>query len=168
MIIRDVDIEKYGVIIKPFDSRNLTPNGYDLSIGCLRVYKEDGSKKPVCTDFDLGFGEKVTIKPGHTFLVGTKESLIMPDNVCGNIWIRSTYARKGIFGSFGIVDAGYRGDLTLSLCNQSNTEVEIAIGDRIAQIVFTMLNDNAAMSYEKRSGNYQDQKSITITKERYQ
>ena len=69
---------------------------------------------------------------------------------------------ESISRSFGKVDAGFHGTLTLSAYNASEKEVEIPIGDRFAQIVFEMLITVSAKTYEKRSGNYQGQRGVNL------
>lgn len=48
---------------------------------------------------------------------------------------RSSLSAKGIIAMFGTVDAGYRGELKVTLSNQSGRTFEVQHGDRIAQLV---------------------------------
>jgi dUTP pyrophosphatase len=48
---------------------------------------------------------------------------------------RSSLSAKGIMAMFGTVDAGYRGELKVTLSNQTRERFEIRHGDRIAQLV---------------------------------
>lgn len=154
VILRDSEIQELVVkgflISSSFKDENLTPNGYDLTVKSIRVDGEDSER------------EKALVKPHSVFWVSTSEEIRMPDDVGGKIWIRSSYARKGIFGSFGFVDAGFRGTLTLAFYNGSSSEVEISSGRTIAQITFLKMNGEAKKSYEKRSGNYQNQSGIKL------
>lgn len=133
-----------------FNEKNITPNGYDLTIASVKI---DGGEKEI---------EYAKIPPGKVFWVSTVERVSMPSNIGGELWIRSSYARKGVFGSFGFVDAGFRGTLTLSFFNGSSASLEISRGDRIAQLTFVRLDGNAESTYEKRSGNYQNQEGIRL------
>lgn len=49
---------------------------------------------------------------------------------------RSGMALRGIFPVGGIVDPGYRGELFVMLNNASDEDVELQVGDRVAQLVF--------------------------------
>ena len=153
-ILNDSEIEelvKAGKLISSsFSPANLTPNGYDLTIDSIRLDGQDGEV------------EEAAVKPFSLFWVSTSETVDMPPNIGGKIWIRSSYARKGIFGSFGFVDAGYRGSLTLAFFNGSSKEVNISRGKTIAQITFLKMDGNAEKTYEKRSGNYQDQVGLRL------
>ncbi len=139
---------KGQLIAEEFRNESVTPNGYDLRAAVLRY---DGN--------EMGSG---SIPAGKHFLVATLEYLLLPEDVMGQIWVRSSYARRGVIGSFGAVDAGYHGTLTLSFFNSGNEELQINRGDRIAQIVFHRMESIPEKSYSQRSGNYQGSRGITI------
>ncbi|RLI63916.1 MAG: dCTP deaminase [Candidatus Asgardarchaeum californiense] len=155
-IFSDKDIEnsiKNGELgIEPFDPKNLTPNGYDLTIDEIYIKK---------TDQHINEGMAV-IPPLTWFAISTKEFVKMGSQIASQLWIRSSYARKGIMASFGKVDAGFHGTLTISCFNSNDTEIEIPIGDRFCQIVFEHLSSTPSELYEKKSGNYQNQRGIKL------
>ena len=139
--------------IEPFVEKNLTPNGYDLTIDEIYIKKTDQYIKD-------GIAK---IPPLTWFAVSTREFVKMGAKVVSQLWIRSSYARKGIIASFGKVDAGFHGTLTISCFNASHEEVEIPIGDRFCQIVFEELSSKPEELYENRSGNYQNQRGIKLS-----
>lgn len=139
--------------IEPFVEKNLTPNGYDLTIDEIYIKK---------TDQYINDGI-AKIPPLTWFAVSTREFVKMGAKVVSQLWIRSSYARKGIIASFGKVDAGFHGTLTISCFNASHEEVEIPIGDRFCQIVFEELSSKPEELYENRSGNYQNQRGIKLS-----
>ncbi|WP_010901022.1 dCTP deaminase [Thermoplasma acidophilum] len=149
MILNDSTIMRMvsdGLLISEnFDRGCLTPNGYDLRVDAIDVEGRQYS------EFEIG-------KNVH-FLVSTIEILKIPDDVVGMIWTRSSFARKGIFGSFGAIDAGYHGNLTLSFFN-AGSAVNLRRGERIAQIVFVKMIGSAEKPYHIRSGNYQNSRGI--------
>ena len=138
--------------IEPFIEKNLTPNGYDLSIDEVYLKKTDQHIKEGIA----------TIPPLTWFAISTKEFVKMGPQITSQLWIRTSYARKGIMASFGKVDAGFHGTLTFGCFNASHEEVEIPIGDRFCQIVFENLSDAPNALYEERSGNYQNQRGVTL------
>ena len=138
--------------IEPFNPKHLTPNGYDLSIDEIYIRKTD---QHVTKD-------RASIPPLTWFAVSTKEYIKMGPQITSQLWIRSSYARKGIMASFGKVDAGFHGTLTISCFNANDTEVEIPIGDRFCQIVFEQLSEKAQSLYHERSGTYQNQRGVTL------
>jgi len=155
-IISDKDIENFmknnDLDIEPFNKKNLTPNGYDLSIDEVYIRKTDRHIKEGIA----------TIPPLTWFAISTKEFVKMGPQITSQLWIRSSYARKGVMASFGKVDAGFHGTLTFGCFNASDKEVEIPIGDRFCQIVFENLSSTADTLYDKRSGNYQNQRGVTL------
>jgi len=155
-VLSDADIKAFvkdGILtIEGYTERNLTPNGYDVTIE--EIWLPTTGER-----FRDG---KAVVPPASWFVIGTKEYLRLPPNLVGEIWIRTTWARKGILSSFGRIDAGFHGNLTFSALNASNQPVEIPIGERFAQVVFEELKNSPEKCYKERSGNYQGQRGITV------
>ena len=88
---------------------------------------------------DLSAAEAVELAPGHRATVGTGVSIALPDGYVGFVVPRSGLAaRHGItiVNSPGTVDAGYRGEIRITLLNTDAAEpYSIRPGDRIAQLV---------------------------------
>ena len=138
--------------IEPFIEKNLTPNGYDLSIAEVFIKKSGEHIK-----------EGMAIIPPLTwFAISTKEFVKMGPQITSQLWIRSSYARKGILASFGKVDAGFHGTLTISCFNSNDEPIEIPIGDRFCQIVFENMSSIPSELYDKKSGTYQNQRGIKL------
>jgi dUTP pyrophosphatase len=88
---------------------------------------------------DLKSNEDVTIYPGKWMLVGTGVRLEMPKGVVGLIHPRSGLALKHgitVLNAPGTIDSDYRGEIKVLLYNANTEPFDIAVGDRIAQIVF--------------------------------
>ncbi len=88
---------------------------------------------------DLTAAEAVRLEPGRRALVGTGVRIALPDGYVAFVVPRSGLAaRHGItiLNAPGTVDAGYRGEIKVSLLNTDPDEAfEIAAGDRIAQLI---------------------------------
>ena len=155
-ILSDIDIknsiEKKNLSIEPFNEKNLTPNGYDLSIDEIYIKKSDQHIKEGIA----------AIPPLTWFAISTKEFVKMGPDVTSQLWIRSSYARKGVMASFGKVDAGFHGTLTISCFNSNDETLKIPIGDRFCQIVFENMASIPSELYDKRSGNYQNQRGVKL------
>ncbi|TMA00998.1 MAG: dCTP deaminase [Methanobacteriota archaeon] len=153
-LLSDADILQYvakGEIgIEPFDAGNLTPNGYDVSVDEVVVPATEGKPDPN------------RIPPRARFAVSTRETIQLGRHVAGQIWLRTTWARRGVVASFGIIDAGFSGTLTFGAFNASSEPLELPIGERFAQVVFLTLESPASETYERRSGTYQYQKGVTF------
>ena len=88
---------------------------------------------------DLVSTEAVRIEPGRRVTVGTGVAVALPEGYAGFVVPRSGLAaRHGItiVNAPGTVDAGYRGELRVTLLNTDHSEpYDVAVGDRIAQLV---------------------------------
>jgi dCTP deaminase len=155
-ILSDKDILdglKAGYIgISDYNDRSLTPNGYDLRIAEISVRGDPEVKKE----------GTVTIPPRTMFYVSTIERVKMPSDVCAQLWLRTTWIRRGVIGAFGKIDAGFEGTLTLGAYNATDDPVELPIGERFCQMVFETLNSETLKDYSERSGHYQGQTGVTL------
>jgi dUTP pyrophosphatase len=88
---------------------------------------------------DLRAREDVVLRPGERKLVPTGVSISLPDGFVALIHPRSGLATKHgltIVNAPGTVDAGYRGEISVTLLNTDATQqIELQRGDRIAQMV---------------------------------
>jgi dUTP pyrophosphatase len=88
---------------------------------------------------DLVTTTDVTIAPGERVVVGTGIAVALPDGYVGFVTPRSGLAARlglGMVNSPGVLDAGYRGEVKLSLVNHDLREpVALRRGDRVAQLV---------------------------------
>lgn len=88
---------------------------------------------------DLHAVEALTLAPGARASVGTGIAVAIPGGHAGLVLPRSGLAAKrgiSLVNAPGLIDAGYRGELRVLLLNTDReTACEIAVGDRIAQLV---------------------------------
>ena len=101
----------------------------------------DGARLPMrATDGSAGADiccvEPFSIAPGERVGVSTGLSFEIPQGYYGRVAPRSGLAvRHGIDVLAGVIDSDYRGELIVLLVNFSDTPVEFAAGDRIAQLI---------------------------------
>ncbi len=88
---------------------------------------------------DLISTQALRLEPGQRALVGTGVSIALPEGFAAFVVPRSGLAAKHgitVVNSPGTVDAGYRGEIKVSLLNtDSNAAYDVAVGDRIAQLI---------------------------------
>jgi dUTP pyrophosphatase len=88
---------------------------------------------------DLVSAEAVVLEPGERATIGTGVSIALPDGYVAFVVPRSGLAAKHgitVVNSPGTVDAGYRGELRVTLLNTDSTvPYPVAVGDRIAQLI---------------------------------
>jgi dUTP pyrophosphatase len=103
------------------------------------------AQHPGDAGLDLRAAEGVTVKPGERAMVPTGVAVAIPDGHSGLVLPRSGLAsKKGLTlaNAPGLVDPGYRGEVFCAVVNLDLHEpVEIAAGDRIAQLVIVALPD---------------------------
>ena len=155
-VFSDVDIarlrQKGEIRIEPFRDENLTPNGYDVTIAEVAVPSEDVRIR----------AGQANVPPRARFAVATEEVVELGPGVAGELWLRTTWARRGVLASFGMIDSGFRGNLTLLAVNSGDEELAVPIGERFAQIVFHALTSASEKGYGQRSGHYQDQRGVRL------
>ena len=144
-------IEKGKITITPFSEDCLTPNGYDLHIGGIEH-----------DDTMITWTDEYQVDPKTDFRIVTMETIRCDASHVGFLHLKSRYARRGIQATFGKVDAGFWGTLTLGMFNGSKYSYPLKKGDKIVQIDFRKMNKPAQQLYEQRSGNYQHQKEKVI------
>jgi dUTP pyrophosphatase len=87
---------------------------------------------------DLHAREAVRLAPGDRAVVATGIALAIPGGYAGLVTPRSGLAARhgiSVVNGPGLVDAGYRGEISVILVNLSNEAFTIERGDRIAQLV---------------------------------
>jgi dUTP pyrophosphatase len=98
-----------------------------------------GRAHPGDAGTDLFAAQDVELAPGQRALVPTGIAIALPDGYAGFVHPRSGLAaRHGvtIVNAPGTVDAGYRGEIRVTLLNTDpDRPVRFARGDRIAQLV---------------------------------
>ncbi|WP_027020712.1 dUTP diphosphatase [Corynebacterium sputi] len=111
----------------------------------LRVLRLDpglpvpSREHPDDAGIDLRSVEDLVLEPGRRALVGTGIAVALPVGTVGLVHPRSGMAAKhglSIVNAPGTVDAGYRGEIKVSLINlDPETPIRISRGDRIAQLL---------------------------------
>lgn len=102
---------------------------------------------------DLSSSEAITLPPGQRATVGTGVSIALPAGFVAFIVPRSGLAAKHgitVVNSPGTVDAGYRGEIKVTLLNtDSSDSFEIAKGDRVAQMIVMPVTQARFIPVEK-------------------
>ena len=87
---------------------------------------------------DLQCKEAVTLDPGERVAVPTGIAVAVPNGYAGFVLPRSGHARRsgiGVVNGPGLIDSGYRGEISVLLINYGDQQVRFEAGDRIAQLV---------------------------------
>jgi dUTP pyrophosphatase len=100
----------------------------------------------------------VTLAPGARATVGTGVAVALPDGYAAFVHPRSGLsARHGVtvLNAPGTVDAGYRGEIKVTLLNtDTSTAVTLNRGDRIAQLVVQPVSRARFVEVERLPGSH--------------
>lgn len=104
--------------------------------GQVPVFKHEGD-----AGADVRAGEDKVISAGSFANVATGARVAIPDGYVGLLFARSGNGLKGIgiTHGVGVIDSGYRGELSVCLCNLGDEDMVVEEGDRIAQLVLVAL-----------------------------
>ncbi len=110
----------------------------------IKKLKENATIPTYGTEYAAGadlyacIDAEITINPGETQFIGTGIALEIPEGYAGLIYARSGLScKKGLApaNKVGVVDADYRGEITVALHNHSPEPKTIGPNERIAQMV---------------------------------
>jgi dUTP pyrophosphatase len=94
--------------------------------------------KPGDAGADLRSTVALTVPAGARVMVPTGVSIALPQGYVGLVHPRSGLAAKHgitVLNTPGTIDAGYRGEIMVILFNSSDSDFDVAVGDRIAQLL---------------------------------
>jgi dUTP pyrophosphatase len=104
--------------------------------------------------FDISASEDTVIPSGRHAAVPTGIAVAMPADFEAQVRPRSGLALKhgiGVLNSPGTIDPDYRGEIKVILFNLSDASYRVREGDRIAQLVFSRLDDVELVETEQLS-----------------
>jgi dCTP deaminase len=177
MILSDADIRRRltdgDLVVEPIADPELQiqPASIDLRLGreflefqrtnipCIHPNSEQEVDEYVEETY-VEEGEEFILHPGDFVLGTTKERIEVPPDLLGTVQGRSSLGRLAIVihATAGIIDPGYRGQITLELSNLGTAPVALSPDMRISQVIFTELKTPAESPYGRERGSkYQDQ-----------
>ena len=117
-------------------SKKIKPAGLTLRVEKIspwaklptRAYDHDSG-------LDLYSADYYSLVPGDRAIIKTGIKLAIPSGCAGLIWDKGGLAKNGIHTMAGVIDSGYRGELTVQLVNLSQDIYHIAPRQKIAQLL---------------------------------
>ena len=172
------EIAKGRIVIEPLDLTCIQPASVDIHLDRkVVVLKSWVSPHYIDVKQPLdGLAETVEIDekgnfslgPGEFALGSTMEYIGVPDDMMARLEGKSSLGRIGllIHATAGYVDPGWRGHLTLELCNVSRLPIILYNGMKISQISFHRLTTPADRPYgtPELGSKYQGQTDPTFTR----
>jgi len=128
-----------------FDAQYLEPATYDMRLGsdAFVVSGQSAGTK------DLAANPILIIGASEFALVGTFETLEMPNDIVGHFGLKSSLSRRGLYASVGTqIDPGFRGRLFVSLFNLTPAPIAIGYKDTFLTVEFERLERPPATGYD--------------------
>lgn len=86
--------------------------------------------------------EEVTFAPNSQERVRTGVAVEIPEGCVGLIWDKSSVSfNLGLKVMGGVIDSGFRGEVTMSLLNTSAKKVVLEKGQKVAQMIIQKYED---------------------------
>jgi len=107
--------------------------------------------------YDLRSDAATLVKARSRATVNTGVSIALPFGYVALVHPRSGLAAKHgitVLNAPGTVDAGYRGEILVTLVNHSDDDFHIEKGDRIAQIIFQKFESANFIQVEELPGSH--------------
>ena len=126
--------------IIPYDENNLTPVGYDLTVG--QFYYLNGKK------YELKDNESLKVPSNGTVLIESSEKITMPEDKSISAMINSKVSLSclGLSNISTTVDADWSGKLLIAIRNHSNKKVSMKKNSPFCTVVFFKNLSNATKS----------------------
>ena len=173
MILSDWDIrvylEKKLLVINPLFEDTIRENGVDLRFG-YRFCRFKGNNVVIDTRLmnvseaidciDVEEEKGFLIKPYEHVLATTLEWVELPHDLVGLVNLRSSFARAGIYIPPTIIDAGFKGNITIEVIGGPHP-VNIYPAQRFLHVVFARTSSPVYKPYQ---GKYQGQVNVTLPK----
>lgn len=152
MILPDWQIIELGErreMVAPFVRERVNPASIDLCISD-EVVDIANNRRVRCSDV-------IRINPGQYVLVSTVEAVRLPEDVAGQLVLKSSMGRRGVsMPAAGWVDPGFVGTLTVQL--SACVPVVLEVGQAFVQLVLYKMAGAPDRVY---AGHYQGQRGVT-------
>jgi dCTP deaminase len=162
-------IETGRLRVSPFVKRSVRENGMDFrladEIAHHNTFKEGFVLDPAKNEhIDKSYNvmkneSKLIISAHEQVLLSTLEYIGVPDDIAGFVELRSTWARHGLSMPPTIIDAGFKGTVTLEVVNNAPYAIKLRAKQRFAHIILEKLNNRTGKKY---NGNYNMQNGIKL------
>ena len=148
-------------LIYPFHYNQLQPCSYDLRLS-------NELKTVRGKSIDLMYGDYV-LKPNEFILGSTFEKVKIPSTVSAFFDGKSGLGRKGIGTHItaGFIDAGFEGNVTLEIKNNSDKQFRLSEGMLIGQLIFFELKSECMRPYGSDGLNSHYQNSVGTVLSKY-
>jgi len=162
MILAHSELEKIAKEFKNINPEDIKGSSIDLSIAerakipkekvVIDLFEDKPSDEKIDTFFDeIELAKGYELKPNNFFYTSTAEYIKIPENMCGIILPRSTFARIGMsLPSSMYANPGYEGHLPLIIHNHSPFTIKIPPYYKVAQLLLLEIKGDS-IPYEHQT-----------------
>lgn len=97
--------------------------------------------------FDIYSVEDVFVKANIPTIINIGIRIALPEEYYAEIHTRSSHGLKGIRNHLGVVDNGYRGDVSPIMI--SNNDIQIKKGEKVGQLIIKKIEDAEFVEVDK-------------------
>ena len=168
-------------LITPYNPNNVQPCSYDVTLGGapFKLFSDEDDRlapghiylcqrhleRVVIRDRQFDRLGRIFLKPGEFALATTAETVHIPNDLAARVEGKSSLGRLGlsVHITAGFIDAGFNGQITLELKNETAYTMIFEVGMPIAQLCFYELTASAARPYGSSGlgSHYQGQVGTT-------
>ena len=143
----------------------LTPNGFDITVGEIFEFDSQGALDFSNSERVIPEGKKILSKKNNAedkygwwnlkkgaYKIRTNEIFDLPKNLIAISFPRSSFLRVGAFSQTGVWDAGFKGRAEFILKVENPKGIRLKQNARINQLIFTKIN-KVEQGYQ---GDYQN------------
>ena len=135
---------KKNILIENANNQNLHSSSYDVTLSkYILVFKKNTKPISLIDASELNsmyerinISEGYKFKPGECVLMVLEDTFNMPNNICGEIRGKTSFNRLGLNVSIQHLNPGFRGNINLTITNNSPNTYIIMPKMQIAQAVF--------------------------------
>jgi deoxycytidine triphosphate deaminase len=141
------------LIITPETSLNVAGSSLDLRLGrgfitfrrsstaAFDVLSDVQDPREMQEFVEKDWGDDFILHPGELVLASTLEYIAMPSDLTAQVITRSSFGRLGLLSATAVqVQPCFTGCLTLELLNFGQMPLTLAPGERVAQLVFAVVD----------------------------
>lgn len=144
-----IDREIQGIgnqLLEPFEHGSVKGASYDIRVGAaIRIPSSNAGGNIQWVALGIPpLQESVSIPPGSTCIIQSREKVHMPKDMKGRLALRASHARQLLFFPGGVIDPGYDDYLFLPIANLGDTPVELRYEEALISAEFTKLDKEAA------------------------
>jgi deoxycytidine triphosphate deaminase len=131
MVLRRVDFQQYGIVIKPESTDPKEEVCIDLHVGSSLMVAGNSTSYPIYKPHKL--------TQGACIIVRTKEHITLPNNVIGTLCAKGSLAALGFLVPNTKIDPMFSGYLDIALFNGGTRILDVELGSAFCSVIFHQL-----------------------------